>query len=99
MAVIEGQRVRQPVEDILRHRHVLRERPVPAVIAAGHTQYLPVVAQIDFAAAAEVAASAGYRRIERHAVAHLPILDAPAGLGDRPGCLVTHYQRRNSSPC
>ena len=57
------------VENPRRHRDELGEGAVTAVIGAGDAEHHPRVAQVDVAAAAEVAAAARRRRIERDAIA------------------------------
>jgi len=55
--LFEGNAIGKGVDDALRNGQELGKRAMPPVLAHGHAQHLAVVAQVDFAAAAEVAAS------------------------------------------
>ena len=98
------QRIGQPVHD-RSGRDVLRERASAPVLAAGNADHLPVVAQVDFAAQAEVALAAVHRRVERDAIADRNRLHRRAHRSDNPAasCPITMGGMRRpevpSYPC
>src|SRR5947209_760598 len=71
---------------------------MPAVVAAGDPQYLPVIAQVDLAATAKVTLPARDGRIECHAVTRLPLLHVRADLDNHTCCFVPHDDRRDPAP-
>ncbi|HMF98596.1 MAG TPA: hypothetical protein VKE96_30055, partial [Vicinamibacterales bacterium] len=66
------------------------------IVAARDAEHRAVVAQVDLSAAAEVAAAAGYGRVERHALTGREAPDAGPYSFDDARRLVPHHQRRNT---
>ncbi len=85
-----GHVVGDVVEDVLGHRHVLREASVAPILVAADPQDLPVGAQVHHALAAHVAFVAVDGGIEGDPIPHLVGLYAFAAGGDDAGSLVAH---------
>src|SRR6266849_2917059 len=93
--VLKGESFGETVEDIFGYGDIFRKCPITTIIAARDAQNLPVIAQIDVATTAEMAVTAGDRRVESDPFAGVPRLDVPACLGDDTGRFVAHHQWRN----
>jgi hypothetical protein len=93
----KAERIRKFVHDVPWDNHELGERPVPAVVSAGNSQHLPVIAEVDGAAPAEVAVAAGDSGVEGDAVAFGDAGDVRANGGHYAGGLVPHDNGRNAA--
>ena len=88
--MLEGQAIRQPIQNVLRHGHQFSKRAVLPVILAGDPQHSPAIAQVDHSPPAKVALPAIDGRVEGDAVTRGPAGHAAADAGDDARRLVPH---------
>lgn len=85
------------VDNVRGHGDVFGECAVAAIVAAGDAEDLTVVAEIDEAAFAIGALTAGDGGVEGDAVADGEINDRGAEAGDDARCFMTHDERRDAA--
>src|SRR5580704_17437866 len=91
-----GKIVRQAMNDARGHSNEFSEGSCTTIIAAGNTQDLTAVAQVDVAAETVRALAAIYGRVDRDALAHCQTDHTLTHRFESSSGFVAHYDRRNA---